>query len=77
MAGSNLIPSSVSGYTVCSWLMTGGAVFVNMIGVCLSLWKDLDRKRSLINPYPDDKILDWPKLKHIADNILKNIQNEK
>ena len=26
-----------------------------------------------LNPLPDDKILDWPKLKQIADNILKCI----
>ena len=26
-----------------------------------------------INPLPDDKILDWSKLKQIADNILKYI----
>ena len=26
---------------------------------------------------PDDKILDWSKLKQIADDILKCIQNEK
>ena len=30
-----------------------------------------------INPLPDDQILDWSKLKEIADNILKCIQNEK
>ena len=29
------------------------------------------------NPSPDDKIYDWSKLKEIADNILKYIQNEK
>ena len=27
----------------------------------------------LINPLPDDKILDWSKLKQIADDILKCI----
>ena len=30
-----------------------------------------------LNPLPDDKILDWSKLKQIADDILKCIQNEK
>ena len=25
----------------------------------------------LFNPLPDDKILEWSKLKQIADNILK------
>ena len=25
------------------------------------------------NPLPDDKILDWSKLKHIADDIFKCI----
>ena len=29
------------------------------------------------NPLPDDKILDWSKLKQIADDILKCIWNEK
>ena len=31
----------------------------------------------LFNPFPDDKILDWSKLKQIADDILKCIWNEK
>ena len=30
-----------------------------------------------LNPLPDDKILDWSKLKQIADDILKCIQYEK
>ena len=30
-----------------------------------------------INPLPDDKILDWSKLKQIADDILKCLKNEK
>ena len=30
-----------------------------------------------LNPLPDDKILDWSKLKEIADDILKCIENEK
>ena len=29
------------------------------------------------NPLPDDKILDWSKLKQVADNILKCISKEK
>ena len=29
------------------------------------------------NPLPDNKILDWSKLKKIADDILKCIENEK
>ena len=29
------------------------------------------------NPLPGDKIFDWSKLKQIADDILKHIQNEK
>ena len=29
------------------------------------------------NPLPGDKILDWSKLKQIADDILKRISNEK
>ena len=28
---------------------------------------------SFVNPLPDDKILDWSKLKQIADDILKCI----
>ena len=28
-------------------------------------------KQAHFNPLPDDKILDWSKLKQIADNILK------
>ena len=34
-------------------------------------------KKKILNPLPDDKISDWSKLKQIADNILKCIQNEK
>ena len=30
-----------------------------------------------LNPLPDDKILDWSKVKQIADDILTCIQNEK
>ena len=31
----------------------------------------------IINPLPDDKVLDWSKLKQIADDILKCILNRK
>ena len=31
----------------------------------------------ILDPLPNDKILDWSKLKQNADNILKCIQNEK
>ena len=31
----------------------------------------------LLNPLPDDKILDWSKLKQTADDIFKCIQHEK
>ena len=31
----------------------------------------------IVNPLPDDKILDWSKLKLIADDILKCIKNGK
>ena len=34
-------------------------------------------RESYINPLPDDKILDLFKLKQIADNILKCIENKK
>ena len=30
-----------------------------------------------VNPLPDEKNLDWSKLKEIADNILKCIESEK
>ena len=32
---------------------------------------------TMINPLPEDKILDWSKLKQIANNILKSIWNKK
>ena len=32
---------------------------------------------NLINPLPDNKILDWSKLKQMADDILKCILNWK
>ena len=35
------------------------------------------KKKSTFNPLPDDKILDWSKLKQIADDILKCIENGK
>ena len=31
----------------------------------------------LFNPLPDNKVLDWSKLKQIADDILKCIENGK
>ena len=34
-------------------------------------------KFDMLNPLPDCKILDWSKLKQIADDILKCIENEK
>ena len=33
----------------------------------------LDSKNIILNPLPDDKILDWSKLKKIADDIFKCI----
>ena len=43
-----------------------------------SVSKALDKDETLTHyPLPDDKILDWSKLKQIADDILKGIQNEK
>ena len=33
--------------------------------------------KRLTGPLPDDKILDWSKLKQIPDDILKCIYNEK
>ena len=35
------------------------------------------KRDEMLNPLPDDKILDWSKLKQIADYISKYIQNEK
>ena len=34
---------------------------------------DDSSKHFALNPLPDDKILDWSKLKQIADDILKRI----
>ena len=38
-----------------------------------ALPKDTPMKNDGIDPLPDDKILDWSKLKRIADDILKCI----
>ena len=35
------------------------------------------KKPFFINPLPDEKILDWYKLKEIADDILKCNESEK
>ena len=35
------------------------------------------REVEALNPLSDDKILDWSKLKEIADDILNCIQNGK
>ena len=35
--------------------------------------KYVDLVQSEFNPFPDDKILDWSKLKQIADDIIKCI----
>ena len=42
-------------------------------------WKEREQTpvSSKINPLPDDKIVDWSKLKQFADNILKCIKNGK
>ena len=37
----------------------------------------LQRFNTTLNPLPDKKNLDWSKLKEIADDILKCIENEK
>ena len=37
----------------------------------------IDCNSYCFNPLPDDKILDWSKLKQIADKILTSISNEK
>ena len=37
----------------------------------------LSYQLNLFNPLPDYKILDWSKLKRIADEILECIKNEK
>ena len=36
-------------------------------------WQRQTALAHCINPLPDDKILDWSKLKQIADDILKRI----
>ena len=43
----------------------------------LLLYNNLNKFEHKVNPLPDDKILDWSKLKQIADNILKCILNRK
>ena len=35
------------------------------------------KRLPVLNPLPDYKILDWSKLKQIADDILKRIKNGK
>ena len=42
---------------------------VNVHIICLELY--------LLNPLPDNKIFYWSKLKQIANDILKSIQNVK
>ena len=37
----------------------------------------IDHFHKCFNPLPDDKVIDWSKLKQIADDILKCIYNEK
>ena len=36
-----------------------------------------ETEKVMFNPLPDDKILDWSKLKQIADDILKCIKMKK
>ena len=36
-----------------------------------------NKTKNLLDPLPDDKLLSWPKLKQIAENILRCIQNER
>ena len=42
-----------------------------------NLWNTIFVFWVTFNPLPDDKSLDWSKLKQIADYILKCIYNEK
>ena len=44
-------------------------------GCISSIYKPLElyKEPVLFNPLPDDKVLDWFKLKEIADDILKCI----
>ena len=37
------------------------------------LWKQTNGQNGQINTLPDDKILDWSKLKQTADDMLKCI----
>ena len=55
-----------------------------MVWYRLSCMDTIERKADLkqaihqnINSLPDNKILDWSKLKQFSDNILKCIKNEK
>ena len=36
-----------------------------------------EKQKKMLNPLPDDKILNWSKLKQIADDILNCILDEK
>ena len=36
-------------------------------------YSDRSDHKQILNPLPDDNILDWSKLKQIADDILKRI----
>ena len=40
-----------------------------------TVWKSVNRYGEVINPLPEDKILDWSQLKQITDHILKRILN--
>ena len=43
-------------------------------GTCLEKTGSVQGEgETILNPLPDDKILDWSKLTQIADNILKYI----
>ena len=45
-----------------------------MKGLKIVVWKKL---LLTLYPLPDEKILDWSKLKEVADDILKCIESEK
>ena len=47
---------------------------LDIISLFAANWKSPNwHARLIVNPLPDDKCLDWSKLKQIADNILKCI----
>ena len=54
-----------------------GCQYLRLCGKGLFIRVHVRLSKTFFNPFPDDKILEWSKLKQIADDILKSIKNEK